>query len=140
VLREVAATLSEASARAGVFVAVEGDGEAEVPLRARMLRVVAENLLENVVRYAGPGARCRLSVRREGGDVVVEAADTGVGVPDDALPRLFERFYRADHARASRGTGLGLAIVKHIVGTAGGAVEAAHAPGGGLVVRCRFPG
>jgi two-component system phosphate regulon sensor histidine kinase PhoR len=138
VLREVAATLSEASARAGVFVAVEGDAEAEVPLRARMLRVVAENLLENAVRYAGPGARCTLSTRREGGDVVVEATDTGVGVPDDALPRLFERFYRTDRARASRGTGLGLAIVKHIVGTAGGAVEAAHAAGGGLVVRCRF--
>ncbi|MDQ3874277.1 MAG: HAMP domain-containing histidine kinase [Actinomycetota bacterium] len=139
VLEEVVAQMSEAAARAGVFIGVEADAEAEVPLRPRMLQAVAENLLENAVRYAGPGARCTLSVRREPGEVVLEASDNGVGVSDDALPRLFERFYRADRARASRGTGLGLAIVKHVVGTAGGAVEAEHTPGGGLVVRCRFP-
>ena len=139
VLEEVAAQMSDAAARAGVFIRVEADAEAEVPLRPRMLQAVAENLLENAVRYAGPGARCTLSVHREPGEVVLEAADTGVGVPDEALPRLFERFYRADRARSSRGTGLGLAIVKHVVGTAGGAVEAEHGPGGGLVVRCRFP-
>ena len=54
------------------------------------------------------------------------------------LPRLFERFYRADPARTTRGTGLGLAIVKHIVTSAGGTVEASGAPGRGLAVTCRF--
>ncbi len=57
----------------------------------------------------------------------------------DDLPRLFERFYRADRARASRGTGLGLAIVKHIVTAAGGSVEAFGAPGAGLRIECRLP-
>jgi two-component system phosphate regulon sensor histidine kinase PhoR len=61
-----------------------------------------------------------------------------VGVSGDDLPRLFERFYRADRARASRGTGLGLAIVKHIANSAGGTVEAESELGGGLSIRIAF--
>jgi signal transduction histidine kinase len=139
VLREVAKALEEAAARAGVTLVVEGDEEAAVPLRPRMIRVVAENLAENVVRYAGLGARAALSVRRENGSVVLAIADDGVGVAEDELPRLFERFYRSDRARASRGTGLGLAIVKHVVTSAGGMVEAKGARGVGLTIRCVFP-
>jgi signal transduction histidine kinase len=139
VLREVAKALEEAAARAGVTLAVEGDEEAAVPLRPRMIRVVAENLAENAVRYAGLGARAVLSVRRENGSVVLAVADNGVGVAEDELPRLFERFYRSDRARASRGTGLGLAIVKHVVTSAGGTVEAEGARGVGLTIRCVFP-
>ena len=55
------------------------------------------------------------------------------------LARLFERFYRTDRARSSRGTGLGLAIVKHVVGSAGGTIEATGSPGRGLTIRCRSP-
>jgi signal transduction histidine kinase len=69
---------------------------------------------------------------------VLEAADDGRGVDEDELPRLFERFYRSDRARASRGTGLGLAIVKHVVTAAGGEVEATGGPGHGLTVTCNF--
>ena len=68
----------------------------------------------------------------------LSVADDGVGVDTTDLPRLFERFYRADPARTTRGTGLGLAIVKHIVTSAGGTVEATSAPGRGLTVTCRF--
>jgi signal transduction histidine kinase len=60
-------------------------------------------------------------------------------VANEDLPRIFERFYRADQARASRGTGLGLAIVKHVVTSAGGAVEARPVEPHGLEVRCTFP-
>jgi len=70
---------------------------------------------------------------------VIVAADDGVGASEEDLRRLFERFYRADRARASRGTGLGLAIVKHIVTSAGGRVEASGAPGQGLQIRIAFP-
>src|SRR4029453_13510713 len=66
----------------------------------------------------------------EGRRLVV--SDAGSGVPEDALPRLFERFYRADQARSSRGTGLGLAIVKHVVAAADGTVGATGPPGGAL--------
>src|SRR5207302_1363470 len=111
----------------------------ELPLRQRMLEVVAVNLVENAIRYAGEGSTFTLSVAKEDGRCALTAVDDGAGVQEAELPRLFERFYRADRARASRSTGLGLAIVKHIVGAAGGSVEAANAPGGGLAVRCFFP-
>ena len=104
------------------------------PLRPRMIRVIAGNLAENAIRYAGPGSTFTLTVRP--GELV--AADDGVGVADDDLRRLFERFYRADRARASRGTGLGLAIVKHIANSAGGSVEAESELGAGLTVRISF--
>jgi signal transduction histidine kinase len=139
VLESVAAELEEQAARAGVGVVVEGDPEVALPLRPRMLRVVAQNLAQNAIRYAGPGTTCRLSVARENGDVVLSAADDGIGVLERDLPRLFERFYRADTARASRGTGLGLAIVKHVVASAGGTVDARGRRGSGLEIRCVFP-
>jgi two-component system phosphate regulon sensor histidine kinase PhoR len=139
VLREVAAELEEQAARAGVVLAVEGEEDATAEVRPRMLRVVARNLAENAIRYAGPGAHATLSVRREDGQVVLAIADDGAGVAPADLPRLFERFYRADRARASRGTGLGLAIVKHVVASAGGTVEARGARGRGLEIRCAFP-
>ena len=68
-----------------------------------------------------------------------EVGDDGRGVEEEELPRLFERFYRSDRARASRGTGLGLAIVKHVVVSAGGQVEASGGPGRGLQIVCSFP-
>ena len=139
-LEDVVRTLGDTAARAGVDLAVEGDPHIDVPLRPRMLRIVAENLAENAIRYAGHGAHFTFTVSRSGDFVVVTAADDGVGVPEAALPRLFERFYRADAARTTRGTGLGLAIVKHIVVAAGGDIDADGGPGRGLRVRATFPG
>ena len=139
VLEEVMAELEEQAARAGVALHVEGDPAATAEVRPRMMRVVARNLAENAIRYAGPGADATLSVRREEGGVVIRVVDDGAGVDDADLPRLFERFYRADRARASRGTGLGLAIVKHVVASAGGTAEAYGGRGRGLEIRCSFP-
>ena len=139
ILAEVVESLEEQAARAGVTVELEADEDVELPLRPRMIRVVAQNLAQNSVRYAGPGARLKLSVRHSGDGAELVAADTGVGVADDDLPRLFERFYRADRARSSRGTGLGLAIVKHVFTSAGGTVEATGARGRGLTIYCHFP-
>jgi two-component system, OmpR family, phosphate regulon sensor histidine kinase PhoR len=138
-LREVVAALAEQAERAGVALVVEGDPDIELPLRPRMLRVVAKNLAENAIRYAGEGATFTISVERADGASVLTAADDGVGVSSQDAARLFERFYRADRARASRGTGLGLAIVKHVVTSAGGTVEARGGLGRGLTINCRFP-
>jgi two-component system phosphate regulon sensor histidine kinase PhoR len=138
VVRQVMGGLGERASRAGVALEVDLDDEAKVPLRPRMLRVVIENLAENAIRYAGDGVTFSVSVQRIGDDVVIVAADDGVGVSAGDLPRLFERFFRADRARASRGTGLGLAIVKHIVTSAGGYVDATSRQG--LEIRITFPG
>ena len=134
ILEEVVEGLAEHAARSGLTLRAEGDPDAELPLRPRMIRVIAGNLAENAIRYAGPGSTFTLTLAS--GELT--ASDDGVGVSEDDLPRLFERFYRADRARASRGTGLGLAIVKHITNSAGGMVEAESELGGGLTIRISF--
>jgi two-component system phosphate regulon sensor histidine kinase PhoR len=136
ILQEVVEGLADQSGRAGVALRAQGDPEAELPLRPRMIRVIASNLAENAIRYAGPGSTLVLTVQP--GELT--AADDGVGVSSEDLPRLFERFYRADRARASRGTGLGLAIVKHIANSAGGTVEAQSELSEGLTIRLAFTG
>jgi len=134
VVEEVVESLAGRAETAEVRVVVRGRRDVELPLRPRMLRVVVENLVANAIRYAGPGTTC--TVELDTGRLTV--ADDGAGVDTIDLPRLFERFYRADPARTTRGTGLGLAIVKHIVTSAGWTIEASGAPGHGLTVTCRF--
>jgi two-component system sensor histidine kinase SenX3 len=138
-LDAVAAELEERADRAGVALVVDGDPSIELEIRPRMLRVVAQNLAENAIRYSGPDATFTLAIERDGDAIVLRGTDDGVGVDETDLSRLFERFYRADRARASRGTGLGLAIVKHIVTQAGGSIEAHGGRGAGLEIRCVFP-
>jgi two-component system, OmpR family, phosphate regulon sensor histidine kinase PhoR len=140
ILEEVGHALAERALHAEVELIVGGDPSAELPLRPRMLRVIADNLVQNAIRYAGPGSTCRVSVGQDGEAAVLVVADDGAGVRESELPRLFERFYRADQARTSRGTGLGLAIVKHVVTAAGGTIDASSAPGEGLRIVCRFAG
>ena len=135
VLEEVRARLADSAERAEVSIRVEAEPGIDLPLRRRMLQTIAENLAQNAIRYAGPGATVTLGA--EAG--VLRVSDDGRGVDEEELPRLFERFYRSDRARASRGTGLGLAIVKHVVVSAGGQVEASGGPGRGLHIECRFP-
>jgi signal transduction histidine kinase len=137
-LERVAAGYAERADRADLSIVVEGDREAELPLRPRMLAVIAENVIDNAIRYAGPGTTLRLGVETTREGVVLVAADDGTGVDPADAPRLFERFYRSDRARTSRGTGLGLAIVKHIVTSAGGTVSATGDSGRGLEIRCSF--
>jgi signal transduction histidine kinase len=139
ILREVLHEHADAAARAGVALEAAGDPDVDLPLRPRMLRILAENLVENAIRYAGEGSTFRLEVGQDGEMTTLTGSDDGVGVFQYDLGRLFERFYRADAARASRGTGLGLAIVKHVVAAAGGTVEAHSERGKGLAVRCVFP-
>jgi two-component system, OmpR family, phosphate regulon sensor histidine kinase PhoR len=135
VLREVQARLEDSAERADVEIRIDAEPGLELPLRRRMLQTVVENLAQNSIRYAGPGSTLTLRARPG----LVEVVDDGRGVEEDELPRLFERFYRSDRARASRGTGLGLAIVKHVVVSAGGEVEASGGPGRGVQIACRFP-
>jgi len=140
VLEQIATELNTRADLAGVSLSVEGDPSLELPLRPRMLAIVVRNLVTNAIRYAGVGASCKLSVAKSSsGGLELTVSDNGAGVDAEHLPRLFERFYRADKARASKGSGLGLAIVKHVIAAAGGSVSASGAPGEGLTVSCTFP-
>jgi two-component system, OmpR family, sensor histidine kinase KdpD len=96
---------------------------------------VLTNLLENAARYAGPGVAVRISARDLGtGRIGLTIEDAGPGVPADALPHLFEKFYRVPRTGegARRGTGLGLAVVRGLVETMGGRIEARPSELGGL--------
>jgi signal transduction histidine kinase len=134
VLEEVRDRVAGSAERADVTVRIEAAPDVALPLRRRMLQIVAENLAENSIRYAGAGTTLTLAA----GPGFLQVADDGRGLEPEELSRVFERFYRGDRARASRGTGLGLAIVKHVVVAAGGEVEATGAPGHGFAVRCSF--
>ncbi len=99
------------------------------------------NLLDNGIKYNRLQGRVTLRLKTEGGQVVLEVADTGIGIPQDALGRIFERFYRVDKGRSREdgGTGLGLAIVKHVVQAHGGAVDVESRLGQGSTFRVRLP-
>jgi heavy metal sensor kinase len=114
-------------------VTVEGD-----PAR---LKQVIVNLLDNAIKYTPGGGRVRLSVQRDGDFAVLEVADDGVGIPAEALPHVFKRFYRVDVSRSREqgGAGLGLAIVKSICAAHGAEVEVFSAPGQGSRFRVRQP-
>ncbi len=103
------------------------------------LEQVLDNLLDNAIRYSPPGGVVTVSVERElDGSCLISVADTGPGVPDEDIERLFDRFWRGTSDQP--GTGLGLAIVDHLVTRAGGTVSASETPGGGLTVTvCLLP-
>jgi two-component system, OmpR family, phosphate regulon sensor histidine kinase PhoR len=109
------------------------------------LHDVLRNLLENATNYAPNASTITMASERRGARVRLIVSDTGPGIPDADLPRVFERFYRVDKSRTrvSRdpgGTGLGLAIVKHLVELHGGKVTAANGPQGGAVFVVELPG
>ncbi|MDY6911588.1 MAG: ATP-binding protein [Chloroflexota bacterium] len=86
------------------------------------IQQVLTNLLHNAIKFTPDGGKVTLSVEVENDGVVVSVCDSGVGIPADDLPHVFERFYKADKARSSEGTGLGLAIAKHIIHAHGGEI------------------
>jgi signal transduction histidine kinase len=114
-------------------VTVRGD-------RARLKQVIV-NLLDNAIKYTPRGGRIALSVRREGAHALLEVTDNGVGIPPDALPHVFKRFYRVDVSRSREqgGAGLGLSIVKSICAAHGAEVEVQSTPGRGSTFRVRQP-
>ena len=142
-MAEVAAeSLGDFRARAdgaGVRFVLEGSGR--VWADEQGLRQVFRNLIENALRYTGHGGTLTIRIRPRTDDVRVEVTDTGTGVSSRALPRIFERFYRADtsRARSEGGTGLGLAIVRHLIQAMGGMVGAESELGEGTTVWFTLP-
>lgn len=118
----------------------EGPKHLEIEANPAQLTQVAMNLIDNAISYTNQG-EIVVSVGEEEGEAVVKVADTGLGIPSEHLPRIFERFYRVDKARSrvSGGTGLGLSIVKHIVESHGGRVEVDSALNQGSTFTLRLP-
>jgi signal transduction histidine kinase len=147
-VREVWAAFEPRATLQKVEFIVAGEAAA-VLADAGWLRQVLTNLYDNALRYTHAGGsitarvtplthtNCGVGSHR----VAIDVIDTGSGIPGDALPRIFERFYRVDPARsrAEGGTGLGLSIVKHLVESMGGDVAAESELGKGTTIRLRLP-
>mgnify|MGYP004701690929 CR=1 FL=1 len=138
--REAAELLAPAAKAAGVVLTVQGGGAVAAVPRGRLKELLI-NLMENGVKYNEPGGSVAVSVSQEDGHSLITVTDTGIGIPEEAQKRVFERFYRVDKGRARKngGTGLGLAIVKHIVQLYGGSVELESQVGKGSTFRVTLP-
>ncbi len=103
------------------------------------VRQVITNLAHNAIKFTPAGGRVTISAMKVRSEAVISISDTGIGIPAADLPRIFERFYKADRARAGGGTGLGLAIAKHIVQAHGGRIWAESDGVNGSVFRFTLP-
>jgi two-component system heavy metal sensor histidine kinase CusS len=139
-LAAVADFFASAAAEAGVRLAVDAPPELVFPFDDGLFQRAVSNLVANAIAHTPPGGEITLFAGCDPGGVRVEVRDTGRGIAADALPRLFDRFYRPPESRAAgRGVGLGLAIVRRAVELHGGTVAVESTPGSGTRVRLHFP-
>jgi two-component system phosphate regulon sensor histidine kinase PhoR len=140
----VQACASQASDKS-IFMEIQCDKTLEGRINPRLLEQAVVNLINNAIKYSDNGKRIWISASiqklRNQPEIMIQVSDEGSGIPEEHLPRLFERFYRVDKARSRKlgGTGLGLAIVKHIVQTHGGRVEASSQLNVGSVFTIALP-
>ncbi len=134
-------TLAAAAREKRVRLAIDEQPLPRIPGDADGLERLLVNLLDNAIKYNRPGGEVLLRLAPAGGEVVIAVSDTGIGIPPEALGRIFERFYRVDKGRAREegGTGLGLAIVKHLAQSHGGHVEVESRMGRGTTFRVFLP-
>jgi two-component system phosphate regulon sensor histidine kinase PhoR len=110
-----------------------------VPADKDRVRQVIANLVHNAIKFTPVEGRITITSRALEGSVAVDIADTGIGIAEEELPRVFERFYKGDKARAGEGTGMGLAIAKHIVEAHGGSIWARSEEGKGSTFSFSLP-
>lgn len=145
VLRHVIDTaMQDCGAKAAsrqVTVTTACDPNLQISVNASLIEQAIVNLLDNAINYSKAGSTIHIAASRQGDEVTVCVQDEGIGIPQEHLPRLFERFYRVDRARSRErgGTGLGLAIVKHIAQVHGGQVSVVSRLGEGSTFILRLP-
>lgn len=138
--REAARRLEPLAQEKHISLEVSGE-ELEIQGDKLLLGEMIFNLVDNAVKYTPEGGRVELRVSREGTSALLSVQDTGIGIPEEHQPHVFERFYRVDksHSRATGGTGLGLSIVKHGAAIHGAKLHLVSTPGKGTCVTLAFP-
>jgi signal transduction histidine kinase len=141
VLRDEGERFEAAAGEAGVELSVRSDERASVLGSGRDLALLVRNLIDNAIRYTRPGGTVEVALGTDAADVVLTVRDTGIGIPQRDLGRIFERFYRVDRARSREtgGTGLGLSIVRHVVENHGGKISVGSELGRGTRFEVRLP-
>jgi two-component system phosphate regulon sensor histidine kinase PhoR len=140
VVRQAAERLADQAQRQGVSITVQAQaGVPPVYGNDEKLERAVVNILHNAVKFTPVGGLVTAEVSAVDGDVAVRIRDTGVGIMPEDLPRIFERFYKADRVRQGGGAGLGLALVKHTVEAYGGRISVVSAPGKGSEFTITLP-
>ncbi len=140
-LEDARASFAHQAAERNITMRVEAEPVPELTADPQRIAQVLGNLVNNALRHTPPGGSVTLAVRAGPSEALFEVRDTGTGIAPEDLPRIFDRFYRADpsRARASGGAGLGLAIARRIVEAHGGRIWAESTPGQGTTVRFTLP-
>jgi signal transduction histidine kinase len=138
VVREVIERLRESAVEAGCAISLDGRGPIEGRWDRLRIEQVLTNLLSNAFKYAARRPIV-VSVARAGDEAVLEVRDEGPGIAEEQMPRLFERFERADSTRNYGGMGLGLYVAREIAQAHGGTIAANNLPGGGASFTVRLP-
>ncbi len=139
-VEEVIAQLGPQAERQKIAIARDFAADLpSVPADKDRVRQVIANLVHNAIKFTRPGGRITITTRTLEGAVVVDIADTGIGIPKEDLARVFERFYKGDKARAGEGTGMGLAIAKHVVEAHGGSIWVESEEGKGSTFSFSMP-
>jgi two-component system, OmpR family, heavy metal sensor histidine kinase CusS len=136
-IEKIAAYYRTVAEERGISITNKGDGE--VYANALLFDRALSNLLDNALRFTPDGGKITIATETKPDRTELAIKDTGCGVPPQHLPRIFDRFYRADSSRSSQGTGLGLALVKSITDLHGGSVEVASEVNRGTTVTLTFP-
>jgi PAS domain S-box-containing protein len=125
VIDQVSSALEPLAEEKDIQLSMEiGDGISELPGDESKIQSVVTNLLTNAIKFTPKGGQVSVSVRNEGENVLICVSDTGIGIPKEALPKIFDRFHRVHRpGEQTQGTGLGLAIMKEIVSMHGGRIE-----------------
>jgi PAS domain S-box-containing protein len=141
VVTEAVESVEPKAQRYGIEIHFQESGEYPCTCDSQRLYQVFLNLLDNAVKYSEAGSRVEVSIEEDEENTTVHVRDTGMGIPEEDLPQLFERFYRVDkdRSRATGGTGLGLAIAKEIVEMHGGEIEVESRVGEGSTFSVKLP-
>jgi signal transduction histidine kinase len=136
---EVGELYEDAAEDTGVALQIDVPADLTVPADRDRLRQALANLVDNAIKYTPRGGRVVVTAAAEAGSLVIRVSDTGPGISDQDLPRIFDRLYRGDHSRATRGIGLGLSLVRAYVEAQGGSVSVDSRPGAGTTFTVRLP-
>lgn len=140
-VHDLLAQVCDAHRVAGVALTQRVDGDPQIRADPVRLRQIAGNLVSNAVRHTPPGGAVTVTAALTGAEVVIEVTDTGVGIAPEDLPRIFDRFWRADSSRTrtTGGSGLGLPIARKLAEAHGGSLTARSRPGHGTTMTVRLP-
>ena len=139
VVKEVIETLQTAAQKRGISIRISGD-HCHIQGVRSMIYEIVQNLCDNAVKYNVENGSVDVAVKRSGKRTVLTVKDTGIGIPAEHQPRIFERFYRVDksHSKETGGTGLGMAIVKHAAQYHNARINLKSAPGIGTTITVTF--